>query len=554
MIKFFIVGLSGTVIDYSIYFSLTRIFGFHFLLASFIGYSCGLINNFIWNQRWTFKDRGSREVKGQFSKFVVVNLAAMGLSNIFFFVLVDKFFISDIVARIITTILIAFFSFFANSFWTFREKNQENLLDKIRLLFRNKQSVLSSPLNIILLIFTFFLLGTFSYAIYYRIDLFDSAKQITSAYFYFLLISQIVGWGLISIAFLSNKKNFGECFHTWLGVIKKVTLLSLASIFLVNVFVSPHQLNLYKVHAHLNIFILSALLGTFSLFIPTAKNFLFKGRIVSFVVFFVVLSSYLAIFLPSHGHFATHAFDFGIHDQAVWKYSRFLGFENTVMGFKNVLGDHFDPIMMLLAPAYWVWDNARALLIAELLIVALGVFPVFSIAKRHLGNLPAIILSFVYAFSFGLINALDFPTHDLTLAGTFILFAFDFLERRKLWGYWIFIAFALLTKEDVSIGIAALGLYLCLFRKGARRIGIVTAVLATVYFFTVLKIVLPQLTDTYHHWIYWQWGKDPVEMLQHFIRNPADLVPAFINDPSKRSTIFVTGAWFGFLFLGAPSM
>jgi uncharacterized membrane protein len=224
------------------------------------------------------------------------------------------------------------------------------------------------------------------------------------------------------------------------------------------------------------------------------------------------------------------------------------------MGFKNVLGDHFDPIMMLLAPAYWVWDNARALLIAELLIVALGVFPVFSIAKRHLGNLPAIILSFVYAFSFGLINALDFPTHDLTLAGTFILFAFDFLERRKLWGYWIFIAFALLTKEDVSIGIAALGLYLCLFRKGARRIGIVTTVLATVYFFTVLKIVLPQLTDTYHHWIYWQWGKDPVEMLQHFIRNPADLVSAFINDPSKRSTLFVTGAWFGFLFLGAPSM
>jgi uncharacterized membrane protein len=35
-----------------------------------------------------------------------------------------------------------------------------------------------------------------------------------------------------------------------------------------------------------------------------------------------------------------------------------------VKGTPNLLGDHFHPALMLLAPAYWIWNDTCVLLVA----------------------------------------------------------------------------------------------------------------------------------------------------------------------------------------------
>jgi Predicted membrane protein (DUF2079) len=65
-----------------------------------------------------------------------------------------------------------------------------------------------------------------------------------------------------------------------------------------------------------------------------------------------------------HDRFASGGFDLGIFDQTIWGYSRFQVVANTIKGTPDLLGDHFHPILVLLAPAYWVWNDARVLLVA----------------------------------------------------------------------------------------------------------------------------------------------------------------------------------------------
>jgi uncharacterized membrane protein len=82
----------------------------------------------------------------------------------------------------------------------------------------------------------------------------------------------------------------------------------------------------------------------------------------------VAAAGYSAVSLYRHDHFASNAFDLAVQDQTVWGYSRFEFIYNTVLGIPNLLGDHFHPILMVLAPFMWIWDSAGVLLVAQAIL------------------------------------------------------------------------------------------------------------------------------------------------------------------------------------------
>src|SRR4051812_27093496 len=70
--------------------------------------------------------------------------------------------------------------------------------------------------------------------------------------------------------------------------------------------------------------------------------------------------------------FRTSSYDLVIFDQAVRSYSRFHAPVAIVKGIHNgfgphfsVLGDHFSPILALLAPLYWIHDGPLTILLAQ---------------------------------------------------------------------------------------------------------------------------------------------------------------------------------------------
>src|SRR5207244_11439149 len=99
---------------------------------------------------------------------------------------------------------------------------------------------------------------------------------------------------------------------------------------------------------------------------------------------------YAAVSIYRHDRFASSAFDLGVQDQTVWGYSQLQMIPNTVEMIRNLLGDHFHPILMLVAPLYWIWDDARVLLLVQAGLLAAAAVPIFWWARQRLGLLPAI--------------------------------------------------------------------------------------------------------------------------------------------------------------------
>ena len=90
------------------------------------------------------------------------------------------------------------------------------------------------------------------------------------------------------------------------------------------------------------------------------------------LVAFVALAAiaYSVFSLVRYEQFA-HGFDLAIFDQVVWHYSRFEAPASSVKNLESIWGDHFSPILALLGPLYWIWEDARMLLLAQALLLAI---------------------------------------------------------------------------------------------------------------------------------------------------------------------------------------
>ena len=79
-LKFGIVGVLNTVIDFSLLNLLHLVFKIPFLLANTISVSSSIVNSFVWNKYWTFQNR-EKEFGRQFIKFVILSLVGLGIND-----------------------------------------------------------------------------------------------------------------------------------------------------------------------------------------------------------------------------------------------------------------------------------------------------------------------------------------------------------------------------------------------------------------------------------------------------------------------------------------
>ena len=82
------------------------------------------------------------------------------------------------------------------------------------------------------------------------------------------------------------------------------------------------------------------------------------ATVAVFATIYVLLSVY------KHWHFGS-GFDLAIFDQAVWHLSRFEIPASSIRGFPNLFGDHFHPILLVLAPLYRIAPAAETLIVTQ---------------------------------------------------------------------------------------------------------------------------------------------------------------------------------------------
>lgn len=133
--KFALVGLSGTLVDYLAFFSLTRFFLIAPLTANPFSVELAIIWNFTFNNIWTFSKRLNQ--KGLVNKFLTFQLVSFGgllLSQIQILLYAHYFSINDLLAKVFTIPLVAIFNYFVNNRWTFRESGQKRVFTFIYLV------------------------------------------------------------------------------------------------------------------------------------------------------------------------------------------------------------------------------------------------------------------------------------------------------------------------------------------------------------------------------------------------------------------------------------
>jgi uncharacterized membrane protein len=150
--------------------------------------------------------------------------------------------------------------------------------------------------------------------------------------------------------------------------------------------------------------------------------------------------------------------DLSLFDQAVWHYSRFQAPFSSIHG-EDLLGDHFHPLVAVLAPLYWIWSDARMLVIAQAVLVAASIVPVFLFAKPRLGRVGAYLLSGAYALFWGLQVGVLYDFHEVAFAPLLIALTILFADRRRWGWFWVSVVLLLGVKEDMSIYVVFLGIY-----------------------------------------------------------------------------------------------
>ncbi|MWK33463.1 DUF2079 domain-containing protein [Actinomadura sp. J1-007] len=170
--------------------------------------------------------------------------------------------------------------------------------------------------------------------------------------------------------------------------------------------------------------------------------------------------------------FRASTYDLVIFDQAVRSYSRFDAPVAMVKGVHNgfgpdfaILGDHFSPLLAVIAPFYRLHDGPGTLLVAQGVLLALAIVPIWRYTSRRLGDRAAFCASAAYALSWPVAEALAFDFHEVAfvpLLSALMVERYDAGRR----GQAAVAAFVLLlAKEDMGLLLAGFGLYLLVRRQ-----------------------------------------------------------------------------------------
>jgi dolichol-phosphate mannosyltransferase len=117
-VKFCLVGLSGVLVDMSALFVLndSRFFGFGVIMSKFIAVELAIVNNFAWNDRWTFRSAAGRphSIMSRFFKFNLICSAGLVLSLSLLYILNRRLGINVYVANLVAIVFTTIVNFWLN--------------------------------------------------------------------------------------------------------------------------------------------------------------------------------------------------------------------------------------------------------------------------------------------------------------------------------------------------------------------------------------------------------------------------------------------------------
>lgn len=123
VVRFGLVGLSGLLVNMGLLYALTEVAGLHYLASAAIAIELSIVNNFVWNDAWTFgvgEFRFGRKIH-RFGSFQAVSLAGLAVNAGILYLLAEIAGVYYLAANL-AGILAAFaWNYTTNRHYTWRE-------------------------------------------------------------------------------------------------------------------------------------------------------------------------------------------------------------------------------------------------------------------------------------------------------------------------------------------------------------------------------------------------------------------------------------------------
>jgi len=128
-VRFAVVGLSGVVVDMGLFYLLHAELLMELTLSAILSTEMAIINNFIWNDIWTFSEISQQENAlmqrlFRFAKFNLVSLLSLTLNPAIVYVLFHYSAVNEYLAKVVAIGCLFLLNFWLNSRVSWQIKEQ----------------------------------------------------------------------------------------------------------------------------------------------------------------------------------------------------------------------------------------------------------------------------------------------------------------------------------------------------------------------------------------------------------------------------------------------
>jgi uncharacterized membrane protein len=229
-----------------------------------------------------------------------------------------------------------------------------------------------------------------------------------------------------------------------------------------------------------------------------------------------VFAVYVALSVFRYLQFSPASWDLGIFTEEVKQYAHLHAPVVDIRGAGfNLLGDHFSPIVALIAPFFAIAPTPITLLVVQAALTAVSVLPVTWVAAEKLGRRSGLAIGTAYGLSWGLQQMIDFDFHEIAFAVPLLAFSMSALIRGRYRSSVLWALPLVFVKEDQGFTVAALGVLMIvvsLWRddphksvRGAMLGGQFLVVWGIAWSVLAIAVIIPHFNPG-HHYQYWNDG------------------------------------------------
>lgn len=111
LVKFGIVGVIATLLEWIIFYICTNQLKIHYSISTIIGFSISTIFNYWASVKWVFDVNKEKSKKLNFILFVVLSIVGLGLNELILWICIEKFAIYNMIGKVIATGIVMVFNF-----------------------------------------------------------------------------------------------------------------------------------------------------------------------------------------------------------------------------------------------------------------------------------------------------------------------------------------------------------------------------------------------------------------------------------------------------------